>query len=109
MHWTQNYDPLGPFSPLVAGLPIVLLLGLLATGRVRAHWAALVGLVTAILAAVFVFQPIEVSSADSGGLLSCAGAGLIGRVKRAALGLFSIGRILLDALFSFKHPAYDGP
>ena len=44
MHWTQNYDPLGAFSPLVAGLPIVLLLGLLATNRVSAPMAALAGL-----------------------------------------------------------------
>src|SRR5713101_6455448 len=102
MHWTQNYDPLGAFSPLVAGLPIVLLLSLLATGRVRAHWAALVGLVTAILAAVFVFQPIEINSADSGGLLSWAGTVLMAAVNGAAFGLFPIGWIVLAAIFLYK-------
>ena len=102
MHWTQNYDPLGAYSPLVAGLPIVLLLGLLATGRVRAHWAALVGLLTAILAAVFVFQPIEVASADSGGLLSWAGTVLMAAVNGAAFGLFPIGWIVLAAIFLYK-------
>src|SRR5437667_3103183 len=102
MHWTQNYDPLGPFSPLVAGLPIVLLLGLLATGRVGAHWAALVGLLTAILAAVFVFQPLEVNSADSGGLLSWAGTVLMAAVNGAAFGLFPIGWIVLAAIFLYS-------
>ena len=38
MTWTQNYDPFNSplLSTLVAALPIVLLLGLLATGRVSA-------------------------------------------------------------------------
>src|SRR6266481_2120559 len=102
MHWTQNYDPLGPFSPLVAGLPIVLLLGLLATGRVRAHWAALVGLLTAILAAVFVFQPIEASSADSGGRVAWAGTVFAAAGNGAAFGLFPIGWIVLAAIFLYS-------
>jgi lactate permease len=54
MSWTQNYDPCGSpfFSPLVAALPVAVLLGLLATGRVSAAKAALAGLVTAWLIAV---------------------------------------------------------
>src|SRR5687768_3176749 len=46
MIWTQNYDPLGSpwLSTFVAALPILILLGLLATGRVSAHLAALAGL-----------------------------------------------------------------
>jgi lactate permease len=106
MHWTQNYDPLGAISPvlspLVAGLPIVLLLGLLATGRVRAHWAALLGLLTAILVAVFVFQPTEVSSTESGGLLSWAGTVSMAAVNGAAFGLFPIGWIVLAAIFLYQ-------
>jgi len=102
MPWTQNYDPLGALSPFVAGLPIVLLLGLLATGRVRAHWAALVGLVTAVSAAIFVFQPQEVSSPDSGGVTGWAGTVLMAAVNGAAFGLFPIGWIVLAAIFLYK-------
>ena len=102
MHWTQNYDPLGAYSPLVAALPIVLLLGLLATGRVRAHWAALIGLMTAILAAVFVFQPPEVGQSESGGLMAWAGTVLTAAVNGAAFGLFPIGWIVLAAIFLYK-------
>jgi lactate permease len=102
MPWTQNYDPLGALSAFVAGLPIVLLLSLLASGRVRAHWAALVGLVTAMLAAVFVFQPAEVSSPDSGGVTAWAGTVLMAAVNGAAFGLFPIGWIVLAAIFLYK-------
>lgn len=106
MHWTQNYDPLGAISPalspLVAGLPIVLLLGLLATGRVRAHWAALAGLLAAILAAVFVFQPTEVSSSESGGLISWTGTVFMAAMNGAAFGLFPIGWIVLAAIFLYQ-------
>ena len=48
MEWIQNYDPLGSaiWSPAAAGLPIVVLLGLLVWG-VPAPRAALAGLATA--------------------------------------------------------------
>jgi lactate permease len=102
MHWTQNYDPLGAVSPLVAALPIVLLLGLLASGRVAAHWAALVGLVTALLAAVIVFQPPEVTQPESGGVTAWAGTMLTAAINGAAFGLFPIGWIVLAAIFLYK-------
>src|SRR5258707_993184 len=95
MHWTQNYAPFGPVaSPLLAAVPIILLLGLLATGRVSAPLAALVSLVAAILAAIFLFAPPEVSSPDQGTvawartILTAAGCG-------AAFGIFPIGWIVL--------------
>ena len=63
MPWLQNYDPLNSeiLSTLVAALPIIVLLGLLGSGRVTAHVAAAAGLITAMLAAVFVFhiQPVR--------------------------------------------------
>ncbi len=102
MHWTQTYDPLEVASPLVAALPIVLLLGLLASGRVPAHWAALIGLVTALLAAIFVFQPPEVSQSESGGMTAWAGTMLTAAVNGAAFGLFPIGWIVLAAIFLYK-------
>jgi lactate permease len=56
--WTQVYDPLHHawLSTLVAALPIVVLLGLLAGFKVRAHLCAVAGAATAILCAIFVFQ-----------------------------------------------------
>ena len=56
--WTQTYDPLGswPVSTLVAALPVLVLLGLLASGKASAWASALAGLATAAAAALFVFK-----------------------------------------------------
>jgi len=99
MYWTQNYDPLGAWSPLVAALPIVFLLALLATGRVPAHLAALAGLAAAVLAAIFVFTPLEVS--EGPGLLAWTGTVLAAAANGAAFGLFPIGWIVLAAIFLY--------
>jgi lactate permease len=55
--WTQVYDPIGHWwlSTLVAALPIVVLLGLLAGLKVRPHLCAIAGAATAILCAILVF------------------------------------------------------
>jgi lactate permease len=55
--WIQRYDPLGNWalSTLVAALPVLILLGLLAIGRASAWKAALLGLVTASGVAWLVF------------------------------------------------------
>lgn len=47
--WSQDYTPLGniPLSALLAALPVATLLGLLAFWHVRAHFAALAGLLVA--------------------------------------------------------------
>jgi lactate permease len=52
------YDPLGHWwlSTLVAALPVVVLLGLLAGFKVRAHICAVAGAATAILCAIAVFH-----------------------------------------------------
>jgi lactate permease len=57
-HWAQGYNPTGSFvlSTLVAALPIVVLLGAMAILRLKAHVAALVGLTTALIAAMLVFH-----------------------------------------------------
>jgi lactate permease len=100
MHWTQNYEPLGSVSPLIAALPILVLLGLLATGRVRAHTAALVGLASALLAAIFIFTPVE--AADGGVLHHWAGGMSAAAGFGAAFGLFPIGWIVLAAIFLYR-------
>ncbi len=57
MTWNQVYDPLGQWlSTLVAALPVVVLLGLLAGFKVRAHLCAVAGAATAILCAILVFH-----------------------------------------------------
>jgi lactate permease len=90
MTWAQNYDPLGglAWSALVAALPVVTLLGLLAWFHVRAHVAALAGLVVALATAIWVYgMPAK---------LACL-AGLNG----ALFGLFPIGWIILNAMFVY--------
>ena len=58
MHWTQVYDPFGHWwlSTLVATLPILVLFGLLAGLKVKPHWCAIAGALTAVLVAVFCFK-----------------------------------------------------
>jgi lactate permease len=55
--WTQVYDPFHHWwlSTLVAALPVIVLLGLLAGFKVKAHLCAVAGALTAIVCAVFVF------------------------------------------------------
>ncbi len=90
MTWPQIYAPLGDVlsSALVASLPVVVLLGLLAFFHARAHVAALAGLLAAWLVAVLVFgmpPPLATASAIYG----------------AAYGLFPIGWIVLNAIFIY--------
>ena len=64
MTWTQVYDPLGHWwlSTLVAALPIIVLLGLLAGFKVRAHLCAIAGAATAVLCATIVFgMPVRLA------------------------------------------------
>ena len=98
--WPQPYNPLGSalLSTLAAALPIALLLGALASNRVRAHWAALLGLGSALVLAVMM----------SGMPAAAAGAAA---VLGAAYGLFPIGWILVNVLFLYRlavtHGAFD--
>lgn len=89
MPWPQNYAPLGePFSALIAALPVVTLLGLLAFWHLRAQFAALAGLLVAATIAVLVYHMPT--------LLALA-AGAYG----AAFGFFPIGWIVLNAIFIY--------
>lgn len=90
MAWTQVYDPFGRWwlSTLVAALPVVALLGLLAGFKVRAHLCAIAGATTAVLCAVFVFHmpaSMAVSSFAYG----------------AAYGLLKIVWIVIAAVFLY--------
>src|SRR5262245_3715654 len=101
MLWTQNYDPCGSpaLSTLAAALPVVLRLGLLASGRVAAPRAALAGLAAALLAAIFLFTPPEARQPDGPGLAGWAGTVLAAAGYGAAFGLLPIGWIVLAAIF----------
>jgi lactate permease len=103
MTWTQTYDPLGSalLSPLAAALPVVVLLGLLASGRVPAPIAALAGLVTAVLIAVFTFAPPEVADPSGPGRTGWARTVLAAAANGAAFGLLPIGWIVLNAVFLY--------
>jgi lactate permease len=104
MPWTQNYDPFGSawLSPLAAAVPVLLLLGLLATGRASAHLAALLGLLSAVLMAIFAFTPAEAGSPSGPGLAGWAGTVLVAAGYGAAFGLFPIGWIVLSAIFLYN-------
>jgi lactate permease len=90
MPWSQSYDPLGnaTLSTLAAALPLVALLGLLATHRVRAHTAALIALAGAFAIAV------GVVGMPAGLAARAAGLG-------AAYGLLPIGWIVLNVIFLY--------
>src|SRR5688500_18260289 len=112
MPWTQNYAPFGPVvSPLLAALPVLVLLGLLATGRVSAAASALWGLLTALGVAIFLFLPEEVSAAGGAGpragglippVLSWAGTVLAAAGYGAAFGLLPIAWIVVSAIFLYN-------
>ena len=109
MPWYQNYDPCGSpwLSTLFAALPVVVLLGLLASGRVTAHMAALAGLVTALLVATFIFTPEQASSIDQG-TLTWGQTMLAAALQGAAFGLFPIGWIVLAAIFFYSLTVHAG-
>lgn len=96
MEWVQVYDPLNSpvLSTLMAGLPIVMLLGLLVCG-LSAHWSAVVGLLTALAVAIFGF------GMPTGAALASAGYG-------ACFGLLPIGWIVLSAVFLFHLTVHSG-
>ncbi len=95
--WAQNYDPTGSWwlSTLIAALPIVVLLGTLALLHIKAHYAALLGLATALAAAVFVFHmPARLAATTA--------------VYGAGYGLFPIGWIILNVIFLYRMTLQTG-
>jgi lactate permease len=97
MVWSHVYDPL--FSPLlstlVALLPLVALLGLLAAAGWSAPAAAGAGLATALAVAVGIFgMPAD--------------AALTAALNGAAFGLFPIGWITVTAMFLYRISAEAG-
>jgi hypothetical protein len=89
--WAQGYDPTGRWwlSTICAALPIVVLLGSLALFRMKAHYAALLGLATSFLCATWIFgMPLRMASKTV--------------VLGAGFGLLPIGWIILNVIFLYN-------
>jgi lactate permease len=89
--WTQVYDPAGHWwlSTLIAALPIIVLLGLLAGFKVRAHLCAIAGAATAVIVAIIAFKMPAAFAVSS---FFCG----------AAFGLLKIVWIVIAAVFLYN-------
>jgi lactate permease len=95
--WAQNYDPFNNalISTLVAAIPIVLLLAIIATNKISAHRAAVIAILVAIAVAVFGFgMPGELA-------LKATGLGIVS-------GFFPIGWIILNVIFLYRMTVEKG-
>jgi len=89
--WTQSYDPTGRWwlSTIAAALPVIVLLGAMAVLRLKAHVAAAIGLLTALVVAMAVYQmPLRLAFTTT-----AYGAGY---------GLFPICWIILPVIFLYQ-------
>ena len=97
MIWQQNYDPFHNIilSCLVASIPVIVMLVLLGFMHMKAHYAAALGLLSALVISIFVFG----MPAQMAGL--AAGYG-------ALFGLLPIGWIVLNIIFLHQLTEEDG-
>jgi lactate permease len=89
--WNQIYNPLdsATLSTIAAAIPVVTLLVLIASGKVKAHIAAVIALIVANIITIFVYtMPANMSIRAS----------LLGVV----VGFFPIGWIVLNVIFLYR-------
>ena len=89
--WNQIYNPLNStfLSTCAAALPVVTLLVLIASNKVKAHIAAVIALIVANLVAIVIFtMPADMSLRAS--------------VLGAVTGFFPIGWIVLNVIFLYR-------
>src|SRR5256885_6158868 len=89
--WNQVYDPFHSqvLSTIAAALPVVTLLVLIASNKVKAHLAAVIALVVANLVAIVLFtMPADMS--------------IRATVLGAVTGFFPIGWIVLNVIFLYR-------
>src|SRR5215213_870860 len=89
--WRQVYDPFANpvLSTIAAAVPVITLLALIASGKVKAHLAAVIALVAAIVVAVVLFT-------------MPSGLALRVTLLGAVTGLFPIGWIILNVMFLYR-------
>jgi len=89
--WNQIYDPLNNtvLSTIAAALPVVTLLVLIASGKVKAHIAAVIALIVANIITIFIYSMPTAMSVK---------ASLLGVV----VGFFPIGWIVLNVIFLYR-------
>src|SRR3954469_3704451 len=89
--WNQVYNPFNSqtLSTIAAALPVVTLLALIASNKVKAHLAAVIALIVANLVAIFIFT-------------MPAGMSLRATVLGAVTGFFPIGWIVLNVIFLYR-------
>jgi len=90
MQWTQIYDPVGHWwlSTLLAALPIIVLFSLLAGFRVKPHWCAIAGALTAMTVAIAFFKmPLALAAMSFG--------------YGVAFGMLKIAWIVLAAVYLY--------
>ena len=91
MTWAQNYDPLHNtvLSTAIAAVPILLLLIMIATNKIKTYWAAAIALVLTLLIAVYVFT-------------MPAGMAVKSATLGAVNGFWTIGWIILNVIFLYS-------
>jgi lactate permease len=89
--WNQVYNPFNNsvLSTLAAALPVVTLLVLIASNKVKAHLAAIIALIVANCVAIFLFT-------------MPAGMALRATMLGAVTGFFPIGWIVLNVIFLYR-------
>src|ERR1700726_3665011 len=89
--WNQIYNPLGnaALSTVAAAIPVVTLLVLIASGKVKAHIAAVIALVVANVITIFVFT-------------MPAGMSIRASLLGVVVGFFPIGWIVLNVIFLYR-------
>ncbi len=89
--WNQAYDPFGNawVSTIAASIPVIALLGMIASGKVKAHVAAALSLCIALFIAIVAFgMPTD----------KALRAAILGMVT----GMFPIGWIILNVIFLYR-------
>ncbi len=89
--WNQVYNPFNNavLSTVAAALPVVTLLVLIASNKVKAHIAAVIALVVANLVAIYIFT-------------MPAGMSIRASILGVATGFFPIGWIVLNVIFLYR-------